>query len=285
MGYALSEIITGGVASDVFNPVLDPLRDNLAGLYYTRDEIRSASSLSYTPSGLDYAFSLMGTAGVTGKHILETYKLGKKAFESDEEFIKDRYGVVNKELTDVVVDDFRLTDEGVDLYGNIDLVKMSKRASFAASIIALTGLTSQEVRSMRRGTGKYANLIEETLRGKSSGKTVKEKVDNANLISTIELGDGTTYNLNIDESKELFEIRKKELASLVKNPTVIKVKRDLTKEEYEDLLRDASTELAHAEFKKKHKLEASVDVESLRKEALKEVDERKKRLEYERRKK
>ena len=279
IGYAVSEVITGGIFSQVFEPVLEPLSDAIAGTVFTEDEIKSAKFKS-SKSNLESFISSLGLYGVAFGQINEAYKAGKRAFNNGEEFIKDRYGVVNSELTDIVVDDYRLSPEGFKEYDRPEFAKYVNIASFVASLGALTGASTQEVRAMRRGSSSYERVMTDLLRGRGSNKSVKERVKEAKMISEIEDVNGSKVKLDKQQAEKLLSYRAKELEKLKKDPFVKEYQRQVTKEDFENFIRDYTTDLAKQKLSLELGVEMKDNSQEIYEKALKEQEEYNKRLNY-----
>lgn len=232
VGYALTDIVYGGILQNQVEPLFDFLTKPIVESLFNENYLLSAGysdSQRYVESNpIKQLTAYMGTSGVFVNGVVDTYNLAGKYFESDERYKERLYGELTADKNAVFVDPFYLDDES-GMLGRPVWDEATNLTGLIASSVSLLGASSQEVASLRRYSSTIANTIMKNENGVVTKKSVEDVVKEARKIREIKVY-GVPITLDQEQIGWYLVERDKAVKRLYKK---YKQQPDETRSEYE----------------------------------------------------
>lgn len=238
--YLGTELLFGSITGQIGEHMLNPVTDMAISPIYTEDQIKKAQIKPQTNT-LGAAAGLMGIYGIPIGGAEEVYNNFGDAFQSDEDFIGERYGVSDASGKEIVVNGYRLDSKNVEKFARPEFSKNMRKAALAVSVISEFGASSQELNSFMRSYKYYETRVVDKMRGRAKDKEriLKDAVD----LSKIKIGN-REVKLTLEQLDNAIRIREGEVTKLRKEKDSKTVEKMLTKENYETWLKDMATNRA-----------------------------------------
>jgi len=240
----LRDFLYGGIGGASLELIFNPVIDLTTEAIYTDKEAKDAElGRTMTPNALKVGLLPLGSAGLPIIRGVDAFKAFSAATQTDKDFILKRYGVLNAELNDIVVDEQRLTEEGKAQYGVPKYDRFINYASALSASVSMFGATTQEVGNMRRIATRITKELVKQDRGGEKTKDLDKAIRDAGIVDKI-----TTlkqdYDLNPEQQVTYFQQRDKSLNEIKSKYPFEKYKNRLTKEEYEKVIRNVADKMA-----------------------------------------
>ena len=166
---------------------------------------------------------------------------------TQEDFIKATQGIANAEGSEIVYDDYYMTEDGITEFGKPDLAVGSEYLSLAVSTLGMIGLSDQTLNALARNTRSTTKKVLKEMRNSpKSEKQLDGLLKGVLDFSEINIGEGIPYSPAPEEAGWLRANYLNNVADLrTKYPH--KKERDLL-EDYEGALKKAAKDATIKQF-------------------------------------
>src|SRR5690606_16482146 len=227
INYIATDLITRGVFSDAFTPLMGALTESLGvqQFLFGEEELREAG-YTYKPfnsanpnpyiNALETYAPVMGVQGIGLTSTIGSVTTIAEAFQTHEDFISKRRQFSDFAGKNILVDYADLTPEGVEKFGMPKYMQYSNYLTGLMAASTLFGISDQTVSSMARSHRRAVRELVKDDRGAARTEREEKRMMAARRsFNDIQI-DGVKLNLTADELRKYSEMYDKEAVRIDK---------------------------------------------------------------------
>lgn len=280
VGYLTQDFLFGGLFGKFLEPATESATDYVIRATYGDDELRargfSNAGMMIDKEWYEDLFTVMGTAGIYGQRVADTWKLAADLGESDSDYVTRRFREVNALKDDIVIDSWYLDPANIDKYSKPEWERASVTQATLMSAMSLTGLSDQWFGSSRRYMSTLSRNLLSKDHGKVSSQSKRELIESSKKVTNIKLG---ATDIPLDYEQKIWYYNEYYNTALQERNSIPKSKGQ-SESDYESLITGIAEDKMKIKFLEKYRKQFDKSVDKYIKEARKDAKEKTDKIKY-----
>lgn len=280
VGYLTQDFLFGGLFGKFLEPATESATDYIIRATYGDDELRargfSNAGMMIDKEWYEDLFTVMGTAGIYGQRVADTWKLAADLGESDKDYVTRRFREVNSLKDDIVIDSWYLDPANIDKYAKPEWERASVTQATLMSAMSLTGLSDQWFGSSRRYMSTLSRNLLSKEHGRVSTQSKRELIESSKKVTNIKLG---KTDIPLDYEQKIWYYNEYYNTALQERNSIPKPKGQ-SETEYEKLITSISESKMKIKFLDRYRKQFDKSVDKYIKEARKDAEENSNKIRY-----